>query len=139
MSCSNITNLTIDGEKIITIISFERVDTNLTVTGILKDIEGNVLKNKNLTYQINGGSKELICTDGNGIFKLQAVSHSTINVEYAGNSIFKYCNATLILDKFLDIRNLTNIVSEAYDTYAVDFELGERGGYFNFRLVDENN
>ena len=139
MSCSNITNLSINGKKIITVIGFERVESNLTVTGILRDVDGNVLKNKNLTYQINGGSKELICTDEYGIFTLRAVSHSTVNVEYAGNSIFKYCNATLILDKFLDIRNLTNIVSEAYDTYAVDFELGERGGYFNFRLVDENN
>ncbi len=136
----NLTNITVDGdnEKIATILSFEHVDNNLTVTGVLKDINGNVLKNKNVTYYINNENKGNIVTDNNGLFKLQTVSHSTINVVYDGDHVFKHSNATLILDSFLDRRNLTKIVSEEYNTYAVDFDLGERGGYFKFRIVDGN-
>ena len=55
-----------------------------------------------------------------------------------GDHVFKHSNATLVLDSFLDMRNLTKIVSEEYNTYAVDFDLGERGGYFKFRIVDGN-
>ena len=136
----NLTNITVDGdnEKIATILSFEHVDNNLTVTGVLKDINGNVLKNKNVTYYINNENKGNIVTDNMGLFKLQTVSHSTINVVYGGDHVFKHSNATLVLDSFLDMRNLTKIVSEEYNTYAVDFDLGERGGYFKFRIVDGN-
>ena len=136
----NLTNITVDGdnEKVATILSFEHVDNNLTVTGVLKDINGNVLKNKNVTYYINNENKGNIVTDNNGLFKLQTVSHSTINVVYDGDHVFKHSNATLVLDSFLDMRNLTKIVSEEYNTYAVDFDLGERGGYFKFRIVDGN-
>ena len=136
----NLTNITVDGdnEKVATILSFEHVDNNLTVTGVLKDINGNVLKNKNVTYYINNENKGNIVTDNMGLFKLQTVSHSTINVVYGGDHVFKHSNATLVLDSFLDMRNLTKIVSEEYNTYAVDFDLGERGGYFKFRIVDGN-
>jgi hypothetical protein len=138
-NATNSTLIEINGtdEKIVTIINFERVENNLTVIGNLKDAEGNLLRNMNLTYQLNDGNKEIIKTDGDGIFKLQAISHSTIKVEFEGTNKFKYANATLSLDKFLDIRNISSIISDMYTTYAVDFDLGERGNYFKFRLVDD--
>ena len=138
-NATNSTIIEINGtdDKIITIINFERVENNLTVIGTLKDADGNVLGNRNLTYQLNDGDKQIIKTDEEGLFKLQAISHSTIKVEFAGTNKFKYANATLSLDKFLDIRNISSIISDIYTTYAIDFDLGERGNYFKFRLVDD--
>ena len=77
-------------------------------------------------------------TDADGLFKVKYVSSSTLYIEYGGNNVYEGSNTTIILDKFVDLRNATKILSEEYNTYAVDFALGERGGYFKFRLVDEN-
>ena len=122
---------------IATVISVEYVSKDLMVTSVLKDIDGNVLPNEEITYSMNGVINKTT-TDREGLFKVKYVSNSTLYIEYAGNNVYEGSNTTIILDKFVDLRNATKIISEVYDTYAVDFELGERGGYFKFRLVDEN-
>ena len=122
---------------IATVINVEYVSKDLMVTSVLKDINGNVLPFENITYSMNGVINKTT-TDREGLFKVQYVSNSTLYIEYAGNNIYEGSNTTIVLDKFVDLRNATKILSEVYDTYAVDFALGERGGYFKFRLVDEN-
>ena len=122
---------------IATVINVEHISNDLMVTAVLKDIDGNVLANENITYSMNGVINNT-ATDADGLFKVKYVSNSNLYIEYAGNNIYNGFNTTIVVDKFVDLRNATKIISDIYYTYAVDFYIGERGGYFKFRLVDEN-
>ena len=120
-----------------TVINVEHISRDVLVTSVLKDVNGTVLPFQFITYKLNGVIGNTT-TDKDGLFTVQCVQNSTLYIEYAGNKVYEGCNATIVLDKFLDIRNATQIISEVYTTYAVDFALGERGGYFKFQIKDEN-
>ena len=122
---------------IATVISVEHIDKDLNVTCVLKDINGNILANQNIDYVLNGIVGKTV-TDSKGLFNVTCVNNSELYVEYAGNNLYTGYNTTIKLDKFLNVRVASEILSEPYNTYAVDFEAGERGHYFKFRVVDSD-
>ena len=125
----------LDFAFIATVIDVNHINSDLVVTCVLKDIDGNVLPNQKIEYVMNGVNGNTV-TDSKGLFNVTCVDNSVLYVEYAGNNVYSGYNTTVKLDKFLNARAASKILSDPFTSYAIDFEAGERGQYFKFRVVD---
>ena len=125
------------GDNVPTIISITEVTGDCNITGVLKDIDGNVLKNREIIATV-GDSNVTAATDDEGKFTIQAADNSKVTIAFAGKDVFSASNTTLTLKNIAPVRAATKIVGENYTQYAVDFFAGERGGYFKVKLTDAN-
>ncbi|WP_298523728.1 Ig-like domain-containing protein [uncultured Methanobrevibacter sp.] len=116
--------------------------SNISVVGtdisaVLKDINGNPIADANVTYTINGEESNTT-TDSNGTLVISASSNSVVELKYLGDNLTLPANFTLTIKDLVPVRVATVINSEDYETYAIDFDAGERGNYFKVKLVDVN-
>lgn len=58
------------------------------ITGILKDISGNVIDSAELTYSINNGTAVNVSTDENGIFTINGESGKMVAINFAATDKF---------------------------------------------------
>ena len=119
---------------IVTYISISKVDGDGIIEGILKDINGGRIadatlfikqKNSNLTTK----------TSSNGVFSIKSKENGVITIIFEGKAEYLPSKTTLNLNIFPE-RKDTSIISEDYNTKAIDYNAGERGGYFTAKLVD---
>ncbi|WP_143744780.1 carboxypeptidase-like regulatory domain-containing protein [Methanobrevibacter sp. 87.7] len=104
----------------------------------LTDENGSPISNATLNYIINN-TKASVITDKNGIAQINGrTGKYTVNVSYDGNEIYSSANASMLLttNKVNDIS--TTIIYKNMTQKAVDFYDGERGGYFNTVLKDQD-
>ena len=87
-----------------------------------------------INYDIDGVSKSTV-TGLDGSFKIAGKNKCVINIFYAGNSTYLASNTSVTLNF---ARLSTQIVGSTFTQYAIDYYAGERGGYFNVQLFDEN-
>ncbi|MBQ6099376.1 MAG: hypothetical protein IJL02_05880 [Methanobrevibacter sp.] len=122
ISVSQFTNITVSGEGIITLS--------------LVDGDGNPIGGANVTYSVNGNAAAAV-TAGDGSILIPAASNSVVLISFEGNDNVLPVNATIILKDVAKLRANTTIIGDDYETYAIDYYAGERGGYFKVKLVDD--
>ena len=116
--------------------------TNITVTGegvisaVLVDESGSPIANANVTYSVNGNASEAV-TAGDGSVVIPAASNSVVLISFEGNDKVSPVNATITLKDVAKLRANTSIIGDDYNTFAIDYYAGERGGYFKVKLVDD--
>ena len=98
------------------------------------DDDGNVIANAELSVLIKGNVTN-VTTDDKGVFTVPA-QNDVVTIVYAGSDVFAPSNTTLDLD-IAPAREASVISAEDYTTYAIDYNAGERGGYFKVQLLDE--
>ncbi|MGN0094385.1 MAG: Ig-like domain-containing protein, partial [Methanobrevibacter sp.] len=101
---------------------------------------GKTISNENIIYSINGSNNVITTTDDNGtVFINDLIGKSTIYVSYYGN---ENCSAAENSTNLLIIppreKLNTTFDSGNFKEYAVDYNAGEKGNYFNFTLKDSN-
>ncbi|WP_298521906.1 Ig-like domain-containing protein, partial [uncultured Methanobrevibacter sp.] len=115
---------------------------NLTVDGAGL-ISGNLvaldtpIANANITYIINGIDFNTT-TDDQGRFSFTAPFPATVQIIYEGTDAIAPVDTEITLKDIAPVREATVIKSSDYETYAIDFDAGERGNYFKVQLFDAN-
>ena len=132
------TNITVNiakpaskGQIVIDTVSGDKV-----ISAALKDVDGNGIAGAVVEYTVDG-VKQNATTGSNGAFEIQAASNSKVVISYAGNDKALPVNTTVTLKDVAKLRANTTIVGDDYETYAIDYYAGERGGYFKVKLVDD--
>ena len=72
-----------------------------SVTGVLKDIDGNPIADAKIIYSIAGGKNESVVTDKNGSFVVKPTQNGLINFTFEGDDV--------ALGSFASIK-LTNVI-----------------------------
>ena len=122
---------------------FESKFNNLTVSGdgtidgVLVNSLGDVIPNATIIYKINGVEAN-ITTDEKGHFSFNVTYPATVEIVYAGESSILPNNIEITLNDLAPARQATSILGNDFTQYACDYNIGERGGNFTFRLVDGN-
>ena len=115
---------------------------NMTVTGdatvsaILVDGYGFAIANQTISYAVNG-VENFTTTDENGEFTIQAAPSSLVVIVFGGTEINLPVITDITLRDLAPARGASVISAEDYTTYAIDYNAGERGGYFKVQLLDE--
>ncbi len=104
------------------------------VTARLVDADGVGVANAVINYTINGVAGSTI-TEEDGIFTIEGQNNCIINIDYAGASAYMPTNTSVTISF---TRLSTYIVGDTFTQYAIDYYAGERGGYFEVQLFDEN-
>ena len=110
------------------------------VSVVLRDDDGNAIAGANISYMINGIVRTAV-TDNNGSFSMLGDKGVVIIVDYAGDDKYLPTNISINFDSLVPITLATQFnISEdlIINTYAVDFNVGERGPTFHFQLTDSN-
>ena len=116
--------------------------TNISVTGegvisvVLVDEAGSPIANANVTYSVNGNATAAT-TGSDGSIVIPAASNSVVLINFDGNDKVLPVNTTITLKDVAKLRANTTIIGDDYETYAIDYYAGERGGYFKVKLVDD--
>jgi hypothetical protein len=118
---SEFVNLTVDGDGLI--------------CGYLY-VLGSPVANATITYVINGIDTN-ITTDEDGLFYFNATFPATVEIIYDGTDSILPSNIDITLRDIAQERQTAIIVADDYYTDAIDYNAGERGGYFKVQLVDE--
>ncbi|WP_298524320.1 C1 family peptidase [uncultured Methanobrevibacter sp.] len=119
-----------------TSLSIIEVDGTGIITGILKDTNGKGIENATVAYTSKNANGTVI-TDCEGKFTISDVS-GEIQLTYSGDETYIGSDAAITLKNTVPLRTGTSIIADDYETYAIDFDAGERGGYFKVQLVDAN-
>ena len=122
-------------EDIDTSISITKINGDCTVEGVLKDSEGKGIANATLTVKM-GSSNLTTKTVENGVFSFQAKDNSLITIAFAGKDSYLPSDAEITLNNINPVRQDTAIIAQDYNTKAIDYYAGERGGYFEVTLTD---
>ena len=118
-----------------TSITITKVDGDCIVEGVLKDGEGKGISGAKLNVKV--GSSNLTATTGNnGVFSFQAKDNSLITIAFAGKDSYLPSDAEITLNNINPVRQDTAIIAQDYNTKAIDYYAGERGGYFEVTLTD---
>ena len=122
-------------------ISDITIDSNLTLSGILKDGEGNPIANATVSYSLDDVNGTVV-TDENGLFAINAKDNAKLTIEYAGSediapvsTSFTFSNVTAPT-KLASQFNITNRAI-TITGYAVDGKANEQGIYYATELLDE--
>ena len=115
-----------EGKIVITAID------GLELTGIVTDIDNNPIENATV-YYIFGNKTSNVTTDKNGEFTFTGVYNEKIYMTALSPLFHNDVTAEFLIK---GERLETNIFSDLYTTFAIDFNAGERGNYFNFTLKD---
>ena len=110
------------------------IDSNYVVSAKLVTDNGTGIAGATINYDMDGLSKST-ATGSDGSFTIAGKNKCVINIYYPGNSTFLASNTTVSLNF---ARLTTLIVGSTFTQYAIDYYAGERGGYFNVELYDEN-
>ena len=121
--------------KLASKIEFTSVNRDCVIQAKLSDITGEIIANANVTYTING-VKNSTKSNENGIITINATDNSVIEIIYAGDDSLLSVNGSLTLKNINPTRKDTSIIAQDYDTKAIDYYAGERGGYFEVTLTD---
>ena len=105
------------------------------ITASLFDSDKKPISNANITYKVNGVDFKTN-TDEYGKLSVNGSSNSVVSIFYLGNEDILPTNTTLTLKDLRKPRVTTVINAEDYNTYAIDYNGGERGGYFEVILTD---
>ena len=97
------------------------------------DDNGTAIANAVVNYTINGVPNTTV-TGADGSFSIAGLSKCVIDIDYAGNITLLPTNTSVTLDFG---RLSTYIVGDTFTQYAIDYYVGERGGYFEVQLFDE--
>ena len=117
---------------------FENLTVNEeTIDGILVNSLGDIIPNAIITYKVNGVEAN-ITTDEKGHFSFNVTYPATVEIVYAGESSILPNNIEITLNDLAPARQATSILGNDFTQYACDYNIGERGGNFTFRLVDGN-
>ena len=109
------------------------INKDYVITAKLVDDNGTAIANTVVNYTINGVPNTTV-TDANGTFSIAGLSKCVIGIDYAGNITLLPTNTSVTLDFG---RLSTYIVGDTFTQYAIDYYVGERGGYFEVQLFDE--
>ncbi|MBQ6099063.1 MAG: right-handed parallel beta-helix repeat-containing protein [Methanobrevibacter sp.] len=123
------------GENIATTLSISEVTGNCTITGVLKDAEGKVMADAEITAKV-GDSNVTTKTDDKGVFTIQAEDNTVVTLKYAGSEPWLASETSITLENINPVRKDTSIIAKDYNTKAIDYYAGERGGYFEVTLTD---
>ena len=119
-------------------LTITTVNNKNSISGVLSDANGKVIPNAVITYS-NNGVEAKITTDANGEFTINNVTSGTVYINYAGSEANDPVNITILKDGVAPVvRTETLFESEVYNTYAIDWNGGERGNYFVFYLKDKD-
>ena len=113
------------------------VSDNGTVVVVLVDGDGKGIANVNVSYTINGELKTTTTND-KGEIVINATSNSIVVIDYAGDDQTLPANVVISLKDLTPVRRATSIIADDYTTYAIDYYVGERGGYYKVKLVDDS-
>ena len=125
------------------IISITEVSGDLSIVGVLKDVEGNVIADAELVYSFNG-TNYTVKTDDKGIFELNNLTNGEINMSFDGATLYKPYNTTITLKdiapSIVKVESNFNITGGVItlNGYAVDTKAGEEGIYYATELLDAN-
>ena len=108
------------------------------ISGVLVKSTGGAITNATVTYKING-TQANITTDSDGRFIINVASEALVEISFAGDDYNLPANVTVSFPGTDTVRCSTALNSQDVKLYACDFSAGERGGYFTFQLVDEND
>ena len=116
------------------------IHKDLVISGVLVNSLGDVLNNTVVTYSING-EKGTVVTGADGSFAIQGKTDAVVSIAYEGDNVNVGTNITINIENPLPTRIGTQFnVSSGYvmTSYAVEYNMGERGSWFDVRLTDEN-
>lgn len=109
------------------------VDKDYVVTARLVDDNGTGVAGAVISYAIDGVLNSTV-TGADGSFAIAGKNRCVIDMSYAGNSTLLPASKSVTLDFG---RLSTYIVGQTFTQYAIDYYVGERGGYFEVQLFDE--
>jgi hypothetical protein len=121
---SEFTNLTVSGD--------------LVIKGVLVTSLGDPIANAEVNYAVGGVSGKLT-TGADGSFNITGANNSVVTIDYAGTNDIVGSNIAIKFDNIAPARLATQFnvtAGTSIPTYAVDFNMGERGANFKFRLTD---
>ena len=117
------------------------LNSDFTITAVLKDSEGKAISDAEITYTVDG-EVGTVKTGSDGSFTIQAKNGASVLLSYAGNDDVDGVNITIKID---DIASATRLGSEfnvtegiSIKSYAVDSPAGEVGQTTSFKLTDSN-
>jgi hypothetical protein len=124
--------------KLASVIDVVDIGEKFVITGVLKDITGNAIGGAEISYIIDGVANTT-STLANGSFTFVGVNHRVIGISYGGNASILPTNTSITLNVGGGGDRLsTYIVGDTFTQYAIDYYTGERGGYFEVQLFDQN-
>ncbi|OWT33202.1 hypothetical protein BGI41_03630 [Methanobrevibacter sp. 87.7] len=115
------------------------IDDKSNVIVKVIDEDGKIVSNDNITYLVNNTpSNKIFTTDSNGEVIISDLRGSmNLTVVYVGNK-YDTSNSSVIFVSLYNERKSTIIEYKNMTQKAVDFYNGERGGYFNTVLKDQD-
>ena len=120
-----------------TVISIISVDENFLITGVLKDENGNVLANMEITYTANGENITVV-TDSEGKFTAQGADNNKYTFAFNGLYELAESEKSITFNNVAANETATQISGSDFTQYAMDYYIGERGGNFTVQLKDVN-
>ena len=124
------------GDKNASTVTVTEVDGDCNITGIVKDAQGKAIKEAEVQYSLDGVVAGTATTDENGVFTATGLNNGKIEITYLGDSFTANSTAAITLVDVKHERIETSIKAQDYNTKAIDYYAGERGGYFEVTLVD---
>ncbi|WP_296789220.1 Ig-like domain repeat protein [uncultured Methanobrevibacter sp.] len=120
-----------------TVISIISVDENFLITGVLKDENGNVLANMEITYTANGENITVV-TDSEGKFTAQGADNNKYTFAFNGLYELAESEKSITFNNVAANETATQITGSDFTQYSMDYYAGERGGNFTVQLKDVN-
>ena len=120
------------------------VEKDGTITGVLRDADGNRISGATITYTIAGANGASVVTDDKGAFTIDSIKNKEYVFKYGGNDEISPSTAVVTVDISGSqvepvIRKDTHIVVDAtFTRVATDYFAGERGANHTAYLVDED-
>ena len=117
------------------------VFTDITVSGVgvitatLKDSNKKPIANADIKYSVNG-KVSYTKSDKNGVVTINADSNTVVVIDYEGSDVALPTESVITLKDLIKPRAATAINAQDYYSYSIDYHAGERGGYFEVKLVD---
>lgn len=121
-------------EKTRSVISIVKVDGTL-IYGVLNDQDGKAIANASVDYVINNDMASVLTND-DGTFTIEGQEVSKISILYAGDNNTLPFNTSITVDDVVPIRIGSIILGSDFTQYAIEYDAGERGKYFNVQLID---
>ena len=125
--------------KTLTVLSTEitdvSIDADLNINAVLKDSDGNFIKNATILYKI-GIQNSTVRTNDNGTFNIKGEANSKVEISYAGSDLLLPSSTVISLGDENPVRSITEVTASDLTCYAVDTSAGETGSLYKFVLKD---
>ena len=132
---STYANMIVEGTAVSSEFKQLTVSGSGTVSAVLVDENQKPIANANIKYTINGKAFSTK-TSNNGAVSIEVSSNSDVVITYDGSDRILPANVSLTIKDLIKPRVATSINAQDYNTYSIDYYAGERGGYFEVKLVD---